>query len=939
MGINITRTLAALTIAATATVVAAQGPVDMTSSIRANQFINEWQYSQTPGWSDRDQVAEFYKKREAEITQCFYDMPAGIYTLQCNAFARTGNRHTDDTNADESTAYIYIKPGAAFERDGSVNQDSEKAKDVYTYGKKIVSLYSEKGYTYDPYTFPDNMAQACAAFESGQYMNETQCVLAEPGILRLGLTRPSNSVNDWICFDNFKLFYQESEGSEKVDMTDRILNADFSENPVHTAWTNHPSTSLNSAFASRAVEWYRAPIDLTQTISGLEAGRYKVICQAFKRDYNEVTMFANENTTALADFWSVNVDGLSSKQSLAGAGELFDLGYYNNSVIVDLKAGEDLNIGLKKEGTSSKDWVAARGFSLIYLPAISAPANNLDMVSGNYEYDFITEGALNIVFDTEENVTVYYKWKDGEYEVVPVEGVNINEPGSFSYYAVNTDEQISQVETIDFVQMNLDKPVDVTGLIKNQTFTRWEGSTNTTWLEDGVYEKFNWGADEFSQTLYNLPAGIYTVKGQGFYRNGANLAAYKDNSELAYLFINATEVSFPSLFSCDAYGAELNEEGTDFVKGTYTYPNSFNDAKAAFAKGEYKMEASAEIAEGGSLKIGHKHLKGNSNNWVAATGFHLYYQASADAEMKDVTALMFNPDFSRFINKDFGANVWNFTVSAIDDMGFDASYNAYEFYNRTFDFSQTISGLAAGRYRVSVQGFMRSNSNDVDTYIVANEEEAPIARFAGFAEGVEAAIDLQKAALSFDQGMYDDNRVFVEIGENEDLTLGLKKPANVNKDWVAFRSFSLVYLPEIAAPETDLDIEDNVIYHNFTEGSKIINLTHSFATIFYKWEPEASNFRRANAKEGFVEHTGNGIEIKSPGTLSYYAENAEGQQSAVNAIQFSQSDLTTIASPNVNCGEEVTEYYNLQGLRIDNPTSGSVVIEKKGKQVRKVIVK
>ena len=112
-------------------------------------------------------------------------------------------------------------------------------------------------------------------------------------------------------------------------------------------------------------------------------------------------------------------------------------------------------------------------------------------------------------------------------------------------------------------------------------------------------------------------------------------------------------------------------------------------------------------------------------------------------------------------------------------------------------------------------------------------------------------------------------------------------------------------------------------------------------TVYYKWEDETTAETVAynvpvNGYEAIPE---NGIvSIDKPGIISYYAENTEGQRSEIKTVIFSQSTTTGIDDVTFDCNLPV-EYYNLQGIRIDNPDNGNVVIARKGNKVKKIVIR
>ena len=82
----------------------------------------------------------------------------------------------------------------------------------------MLSLFdADVPYTYNPYTYPDNVATANQAFADGHYSQHLDFVLSETGDLRIGLRHFAPSVYDWTCFDNFRLIYVgDADGVEKV---------------------------------------------------------------------------------------------------------------------------------------------------------------------------------------------------------------------------------------------------------------------------------------------------------------------------------------------------------------------------------------------------------------------------------------------------------------------------------------------------------------------------------------------------------------------------------------------------------------------------------------------------------------------------------------------------------------------------------------------------
>ena len=136
-------------------------------------------------------IAEFYDKT-FDTYQVLEDMPAGTYRLQAQGFYRYGGKdeahqsHLD--GSEQLLAGLYLNEG----------------------WKPFMSLFDESAdYTFQPYTYPDNIGGASAAFNSDKEYegNEVTYELKERGDLRVGISKDEYRQYDWNAFDNFKFFY------------------------------------------------------------------------------------------------------------------------------------------------------------------------------------------------------------------------------------------------------------------------------------------------------------------------------------------------------------------------------------------------------------------------------------------------------------------------------------------------------------------------------------------------------------------------------------------------------------------------------------------------------------------------------------------------------------------------------------------------------------
>lgn len=174
-------------------------------------------------------------------------------------------------------------------------------------------------------------------------------------------------------------------------------------------------------------------------------------------------------------------------------------------------------------------------------------------------------------------------------------------------------------------------------LIANGLFTQgsssWEG-TDFTAISSQTAEQFSKVFDNY-QLLPDMPAGIYLLAANAFYRCGAIADAYaawlsmgeEANNAVIYLSTNddgeATAL-VPNLYSEDeAYTYEPS----------YTYPDDLSAASEALNASDslYYQQASLTTAATADLTIGIRKSVAVSNDWTAFDNFRLYFLSQANA--------------------------------------------------------------------------------------------------------------------------------------------------------------------------------------------------------------------------------------------------------------------------------------------------------------------
>lgn len=164
------------------------------------------------------------------------------------------------------------------------------------------------------------------------------------------------------------------------------------------------------------------------------------------------------------------------------------------------------------------------------------------------------------------------------------------------------------------------------------------------------------------------------------------------------------------------------------------------------------------------------------------------------------------------------------------------SFSCGEFFEKTFDFNQTVTGLPAGTYQFKGRGFQRpgttadvykafiAGQDDVNATIYAGDKEAKIQNIAAEAQtkklgGSETAVgsnptryvpnNMQAASLYFAADLYD-NGVVTQLTEDESkLKVGMRCSETSSNYWCIFDDFRLYYYGSMS-PDFVTDIRPAV---------------------------------------------------------------------------------------------------------------------------------
>lgn len=140
----------------------------------------------------------------------------------------------------------------------------------------------------------------------------------------------------------------------------------------------------NDQLSALALESWESVLHIYQDIEGLPNGTYVLKVNAWQRTSNPTYLYAEAAGQSFSKQIITQEEGLpegfSAPSSLIDAVSMFDENTYMNELVVKVTDGT-LRIGIKKDKTSSADWVVMDNFQLFYHGTNSALENDGDPLS------------------------------------------------------------------------------------------------------------------------------------------------------------------------------------------------------------------------------------------------------------------------------------------------------------------------------------------------------------------------------------------------------------------------------------------------------------------------------------------------------------------------------------------------------------------------------
>ena len=292
--------------------------------------------------------------------------------------------------------------------------------------------------------------------------------------------------------------------------------------------------------------------------------------------------------------------------------------------------------------------------TLTLVTNVNGAGKGIFIANGNGETVYVDNTPTSWTFECIDNVNKVYTLKNGDNYLQAKTGETRLEAQPLPTDKSAQWQFIAKEVRQDISAASATNPVDVTYLLENQGFDRyngeqnaWKNADNSNWRPgDGWCRNAaasnncgeTWNANfDIHQTITDAPNGIYELRMQGYYRisgdnNSDVLISKLTNGEdvlRTKYYLNNTEAFLMHQFA-DPLPDNL-EGSTAEVNGTVIrYPNSKTQAAIAFSNDYFENTPIQAVVNDGVVTIGLKLDNKNGADWNCFDNFRLYYLGLPD---------------------------------------------------------------------------------------------------------------------------------------------------------------------------------------------------------------------------------------------------------------------------------------------------------------------
>jgi len=381
---------------------------------------------------------------------------------------------------------------------------------------------------------------------------------------------------------------------------------------------------------------------------------------------------------------------------------------------------------------------------------------------------------------------------------------------------------------------------------------------------------FVWTAEEYSLKFLDSNVCLFET-------DDSNI--YTDNNSTGFAF---EEVEGGYLLKSQKSDRYLTIGNAAF---THQIVNVTDDASAAVvwqlkSKAEHDAIVAAYVEENYTSVIGAAGI-------TATAGAFVDYLATLNAV--DMTSAIGTARFE--------GSVGSWTYNEVRGQENQPAYGTdfCELWQATGNHAQTITGLAEGIYKVTVQGFERSGSwatcntlaekgYEITTATLsANGEETNLKSWYSGKSDESNPNNTDEAVAKFADGLYQ-NEVYTYVGKDGTLTLTLCKPGHVDDNWVLFNNFTLTrYTGSVAVTGITLSQAEATL----TEGESL-TLTATVAPD--NATDKAVTWSSSNAAVATVDDNGK-VTAVAEGTATITAKAGDKEATCVVTVEKKAEEI------------------------------------------------
>ena len=252
-----------------------------------------------------------------------------------------------------------------------------------------------------------------------------------------------------------------------------------------------------------------------------------------------------------------------------------------------------------------------------------------------------------------------------------------------------------------------------------------------------------------------------------------------------YKFVSNTSATGDALYISTS---EANRVANNGGSGVYT-----NDDYIVW---QVKTRAERDAIKTAKVLADHVAIAAAAGETITTeSGFTSFISSFKDSE--DLTSSVAGADLTGSLN-----SAWAATNVRNTNGAYAINSNGTEFYQSVETFTQTVTGLDEGVYKVTLSGYFREGSNancvtyadyDLSTaYLQANDYQTNLATWASDRTADDAPNGQGAAKTLFDAGKYL-NTLYTYVGSDGQLTLTICNPNYLASGWVNFCNLTLTH--------------------------------------------------------------------------------------------------------------------------------------------------